>query len=202
MTVAELGQLSPLSLKSPPCFFQPANGYSSCFARPNRHTNTQTDTQTAISATALATFFPRRLTSNISPSQHQLFREVRNSQRVAWRHELYNVLVICPALPCPSLLSQVSHLVAHSCPSFSRPRVVDLPVASVLRITFSCPLMSQLLPSPIAHFFSLFFTFPSSISTFFFISLVYPIIFVPISAVNQRNLLLAKGPVQNQSVHC
>ena len=39
VTVAELGQLSPL--KSPPCFFQPANGYSSIFARPNTQTYKQ-----------------------------------------------------------------------------------------------------------------------------------------------------------------
>ena len=41
MTVAELGQLSPLSLKSPPCLFQPANGYSSIFASADKHTNKQ-----------------------------------------------------------------------------------------------------------------------------------------------------------------
>ena len=58
MTVAELGQLSPLSIKSPPFFFQPTNGYSSIFAKTNTQTNKYTD---IISATVLATFFPRRL---------------------------------------------------------------------------------------------------------------------------------------------
>ena len=53
--VAELGQLSPLSLKSPPCFFQPANGYSRRSpAQTDKYTDKYTD---ANSATALATSF-------------------------------------------------------------------------------------------------------------------------------------------------
>ena len=152
-----------------------------------------------------------------------------------------------------------------------------MPVASVLSIAFSCPRMSHLFPSPVIHFFSFFFTFPSSIfivlnflKTIYWYrvpfhfpthvpvfsnnthvaplattrgsngvarrfrriylpfsgpigpvsvlsnscpklsfclgrtprSLVYLLIFVPISAILQSNLLLAKRSVQNQSVQC
>ena len=120
-----------------------------------------------------------------------------------------------PGVNLPVVSDQGSRLVARACPSFSRPRVVDLPVASVLGIAFSCPCMSQLFPSPIAHllpthvpafavpksspcpsllsyyrvyllthvpafpvtdcsFFSLFFTFPSSICTVLsFINIIF-----------------------------
>ena len=61
MTVAELGQLSPLSLKSPPCFFSASQWLFELFRQAkhtHKHTNRYTD---SFSATALATFFPRRL---------------------------------------------------------------------------------------------------------------------------------------------
>ena len=67
-----------------------------------------------------------------------------------WTHLEYGALELSHHLPgvnLPVVSDQGSRLVASACPSFSRPRVVDLPVASVLRIAFSCPLMSQLFPS-------------------------------------------------------
>ena len=92
--------------------------------------------------------------------------------------ELYNCPITCPASPCPSFLTQVSRLVAHACPSFSRPRVVDLPVASVFRYCVQLPTHVPAFPV-IEYLFSsqkCFFYFPvaySYRSSLFKISLLF-----------------------------